>query len=89
MISTHQKRKTKVGEVAGFEFFEVDGFAGYDKLYQFAVAGEEPDLFCWESLDRAVVEAIGQKYTGVPGAMGPGVDSAAGWFMKMIGSEKN
>lgn len=88
MISTRQNRKNKVGEVAGFEFFEVDGFGGYDKLYKFSIAGEEPGSFCWESLERAIVEAIGQKYTGKIGAMGTGVDTAGGWFMKMIGANK-
>lgn len=42
----------------------------------------------YRSLEHAMVAAVGQKYTGRRGAGGTGVDTAAGWFMKMIGADQ-
>jgi hypothetical protein len=41
----------------------------------------------YASLDRAMVAAVGEKYTGPRGAGGRGVGTAADWFMKMIGAD--
>lgn len=56
-------------------------------LYGFKIDGKESqgnELYA--SLDEAIAEAIGQKHTGPRGARGSGVDTAAGWFLKMIGA---
>ena len=37
------------------------------------------------TLEMAYVSAVAAKYTGHRGAGGTGVDTAAGWFAKMIG----
>jgi hypothetical protein len=41
----------------------------------------------YESLDRALVAYVGEKYTGPRGAGGSGVGTAADWFMRMIGAD--
>lgn len=40
-----------------------------------------------QSLDRALIAAVGQKYTGPRGAGGTGVGTAADWFARMIGMD--
>lgn len=81
-----------IGEWA---FYEVEdhGFSDRGTLYGFARAdGERPvqekigELY--DSLDRAMVAAVGEKYTGRRGAGGTGVGTAADWFMKMIGADQ-
>jgi hypothetical protein len=84
-----------VGEVGEWEFFEITGhpFKSYgDKpLYKFAVKQEDgpsvDNREMYESLEEAMVAAVGAKYTGERGAGGSGVDTAAGWFMRMIGAK--
>jgi hypothetical protein len=39
------------------------------------------------SLDRALVAAVGEKYTGPRGAGGTGVGTAADWFCRMVGMD--
>lgn len=87
-----------VGTVRDWTFYEVTnhGFTGElaDKpLYGFVVG--EPEISglggikfgeLYPSLDHALVAAVGEKYTGQRGAGGTGVDTAAGWFMRMIGA---
>lgn len=41
----------------------------------------------YESLDRAMVSWVAEKYTGRRGAGGTGVGTAADWFMRMIGAD--
>ena len=40
------------------------------------------------SLDRAMIAAVGEKYTGPRGAGGEGVGTAADWFARMIGMDE-
>ena len=40
------------------------------------------------SLDRALISAVGEKYTGPRGAGGTGVGTAADWFARMIGMDQ-
>ena len=40
------------------------------------------------SLDRALVAAVGEKYTGPRSAGGSGVGTAADWFCRMIGMDQ-
>lgn len=42
----------------------------------------------YDSLDRALVSWVAEKYTGPRGAGGTGVGTAADWFMKMIGADE-
>lgn len=42
----------------------------------------------YNSLEHAMAAAIAEKYTGKRGAGGTGVDTAAGWFMRMIGADQ-
>lgn len=41
----------------------------------------------YASLDRAIIAAVGEKYTGPRGAGGTGVGTAADWFARMIGMD--
>jgi hypothetical protein len=41
----------------------------------------------YATLEYAMAAAIAEKYTGPRGAGGSGVDTAAGWFMRMIGAD--
>lgn len=87
-----------VGQVREWTFYEVTGhgFSGeYDgkPLYAFAVGpvqtpkGEPKTGELYPSLDHAIVSAVGEKYTGPRRAGGSGTDTAAGWFMRMIGAD--
>lgn len=40
------------------------------------------------TLDRALIAAVGEKYTGPRGAGGTGVGTAADWFARMIGMDQ-
>ena len=40
------------------------------------------------SLDRALISAVGEKYTGPRGAGGTGVGTAADWFARLIGMDQ-
>lgn len=41
----------------------------------------------YDTLDRALVAWVGEKYTGPRGAGGTGVGTAADWFCRMIGMD--
>ena len=77
--------------VGEYTFFEVEdhGFSQYhdSPMYKFVRAGDFTNNTYYESLDRAMVAAVGEKYTGPRGASGSGVGTAADWFMYMIGYE--
>jgi hypothetical protein len=92
-------RYEMVGQVREWTFYEVTGhgFSGeYDgkPLYGFAVGkvktpkGEPKTGELYASLEHAMVAAVGEKYTGERGAGGSGTDTAAGWFMRMIGADQ-
>jgi len=56
-------------------------------LFDFTIDGERKGLReMYASLDHALVAAVGEKWTGPRGASGSGVETAAGWFMRMIGA---
>jgi hypothetical protein len=42
----------------------------------------------YESLDRALISWVAEKYTGPRGAGGTGVGTAADWFARMIGMDQ-
>lgn len=87
--------------VGRWTFYQVEdhGFSGNlagRPLFGFTVTDEEKtdpwgrpkfgELY--ETLEHAMAAAIAEKYTGKRGAGGTGVDTAAGWFMRMIGADQ-
>lgn len=89
---TYPNRWT-VGE---WTFYEIQGhgFSGIEgSVYGFTVGlpgvGQRPKFTeLYETLDEAMVAAVGEKYTGRRGAGGEAVGTAADWFLKMIGARK-
>lgn len=80
----------KVGDYT-FEEIEGHGFSEWEgqPLYRFEIQGQRQGLNeLFPSLDHALVAAVGQRWTGHRGAGGSGVDTAAGWFMRMIGADR-
>jgi hypothetical protein len=82
--------RTEVGKVGPWTFYEIQhhGFKGDLSgmpLYEFEANGTLSGEW-YDSLDMAIVSAVGEKWTGRRGAKGTGVDTAAGWFMRMIGA---
>lgn len=87
---------TKIGE---WTFYEIHNHGFKDELegrplYAFIAGDVEYNSsgspkwgWLYSTLDHAMVAAVGEKYTGQRGAGGTGVDTAAGWFMRMIGAD--
>lgn len=85
-------------EMPEVTFYQVEGHgfeAREDRpLYAYGKPGETDDHGIpktgelYESLDRALVAWVAEKYTGPRGAGGSGVGTAADWFMKMIGADE-
>lgn len=86
-------------EMPEVTFYEVaeHGFEatyGERTLFAYGKPGETNDhgipktgeLF--ESLDRAMIAWVAEKYTGPRGAGGTGVGTAADWFARMIGMDQ-
>lgn len=87
--------------VGDWTFYEVEdhGFTGEMEgrnLYAFgdgstvqngSRAGQPKFGELYTSLDRAIIAAVGEKYTGPRGAGGTGVGTAADWFARMIGMD--
>lgn len=87
--------------VGDWTFYEVEdhGFSQYEGRPLFAFgdgstvesgsrAGQPKFGELYASLDRAIIAAVGEKYTGPRGAGGTGVGTAADWFAKMIGMDE-
>jgi hypothetical protein len=69
-----------------FTNHHISSYAG-KPLYDFLINGERKGIReLYASLDEAMVAAVGERHTGPRGAGGSGVDTAAGWFMRMIGA---
>lgn len=88
-MSTHERinRRWTVGE---WEFQEVEilwGSHEWRTFYRFTAEGLAPNNELYDTLEHAMAEAIGSKYTGPRGAGGSGVNTAAGWFLRMIGAD--
>ena len=96
-------RWTALAQLGDWTFYEVQdhGFTGpeYDGKPMYAyeklsdrnpegLLGRKPK---WgefhRSLDRAMVAAVGEKYTGTRGAGGTAVGTAADWFCRMVGMD--
>lgn len=89
---------TMISQIGDWTFWAWDGhpFENHQgrTLYAYepvSKPGEpgKPNTGEWfASLDRAMIAAIGEKYTGPRGAGGTGVGTAADWFARMIGMDE-
>lgn len=92
-------RYQMLAQLGDWTFYEVrdHGFTGpeydgkplyaYEKVRELGTV-DKPKLGEFHrSLDRAIIAAIGEKYTGPRGAGGTGVGTAADWFARMIGMD--
>lgn len=78
-------RLLNIWTVGEYEFTEhVDTRGAH--LFGFTINGKERHEYYY-SLDKALIAAVGEKYTGPRGAGGSGVGTAADWFARMIGLE--
>jgi hypothetical protein len=88
-----RERVVTTATVGEYTFTEVTnpGFDnGLDTMWRFEIEGDSTrSTYAYESLDEAMAFAIAAKYTGHQGASGTGVSTAAYWFMKMIGADKD
>ncbi len=76
--------------VGPYQFFEVKEkpFANRTELrtlYVFAI-DDKLNNESYLSLDSAMAEAIAARHCGIRGAGGTAVDTAAGWFIRMLDS---
>lgn len=87
------KYPSNVWTVGEYEFreFTKHPFDSIDgPVYTFTIGGQKRRYDeAYESLDEALVAAVGEKYTGPRGAGGSGTDTAAGWFLRAIGARPN
>jgi hypothetical protein len=86
---TSLERVTNAWRVGPYVFSEIEGhgFRGIDgPVYRFEIDGRGNNHEVFTSLDGAIVAAVGERWTGRRSAGGGGVDTAAGWFMAMIGA---
>jgi hypothetical protein len=85
-------------EMPEVTFYEVEdhGFTGEHEgrpLYAYGKPNDMDDRGMpktgefYNSLDRALIAWVGEKYTGPRGAGGTGVGTAADWFARMIGMD--
>ena len=93
-------RATMLAQLGDWTFWEVwdHGFIGpeydgkplfgYENVSNPGTPGKPKLGEYHRSLDRAIVAAVGEKYTGPRGAGGTGVGTAADWFCKMIGMDQ-
>lgn len=86
------RTRVQIGQVGPWTFWEIrdhafKGDLAGKPLYEFEANGTLSGEW-FDSLDMAMVSAIGEKWTGRRGAGGTGVDTAAGWFMRMIGADR-
>lgn len=90
-------RHENLGTIGEWTFYEVTGgvaklagkpLYGFELAVPDGTATGKPKLGeLYDSLEHAMVAAVGEKYTGQRGAGGTGVGTAADWFMKMIGAD--
>lgn len=81
-------RTWTVGEYT-FEEVEGHGFRSPEfpkAMYRFKINGQGNHEM-YQSLDRAMVAAVGEKHTGPRTAGGSGVGTAADWFCVMVGMD--
>jgi hypothetical protein len=75
------------GEDHGFSAHEGRSLFAYEPVSNPGSPGKPNTGEWFTSLDRAMIAAIGEKYTGPRGAGGTGVGTAADWFARMIGMD--
>ena len=83
-------RVTNAWAIGPYVFSEIEdhGFKDFEgePLYQFTIEGRRAGHTAYQTLDEALVSAVGERWTGPQSAGGGGVDTAAGWFLRMIGA---
>jgi hypothetical protein len=83
-------RTSREWECGEWTFVElINSHSEAPPIYGFYIkdnTGKYSELYA--SLDEAMVSAVGEKYTGRRMAGGAGTDTAAGWFMHMIGARQ-
>jgi hypothetical protein len=70
-----------------FEAHQGNTLYAYEKVSDPGEPGKPKTGEWFASLDRALIGAVGEKYTGPRGAGGTGVGTAADWFARMIGMD--
>lgn len=82
-------------EMPEVTFYQVEGFTedgrtlyAYGKPNDMDDRGKPRTGELFNSLDRALIAWVGEKYTGPRGAGGTGVGTAADWFARMIGMDQ-
>lgn len=88
---------TMAGQLGDWTFWAWDGHPfenhqgrtlyAYEPVIKPGPPGKPNTGEWFASLDRAMIAAIGEKYTGPRGAGGTGVGTAADWFARMIGMD--
>lgn len=88
-------RYTNRWEMPEVTFYQVEGFTedgrtlyAYGKPNDMDDRGKPRTGELFNSLDRALIAWVGEKYTGPRGAGGTGVGTAADWFARMIGMDQ-
>jgi hypothetical protein len=71
-----------------FEAHEGKTLYAYEPVRKPGEPGKPNTGEWFASLDRALIGAVGEKYTGPRGAGGTGVGTAADWFARMIGMDE-
>jgi hypothetical protein len=76
------------GDDHGFPSHEGRTLYAFEKVSDPGEPGKPKTGEWFVSLDRAMISAVGEKYTGPRGAGGAGVGTAADWFARMIGMDQ-
>lgn len=85
---TAMERVTNAWRVGPYVFSEIEGHGFHSipgPVYRFEIDGRAANHEAYADLDQALASAVGERWTGPRGAGGSGVDTAAGWFLTMIG----
>lgn len=72
----------------GFPSHDGSSLFGYEHVSDPGDPGKPKTGELYTSLDRAMIAAVGEKYTAPRGAGGAGVGTAADWFARMIGMDQ-
>lgn len=80
--------KRVIGEVGEYTFYAGDALGTGETCYTFTINGERKVWEWYPTIDKMLLAAVCEKYTGHRGADGDGVGTAADWVARMIGLEK-
>ena len=80
----------RVCEFSSIAIFKTkQSFGGYTRDYYTFSIDRKRSTEYFLTDEEAIVQAIAAKYTAPRGASGAGVGTAADWFMKMIGADRD